>query len=415
MENPSLLTALAGAFLAGEQTADRVAERAARTLGFPWPWLKPLAARYLTLERPRRRDVVKLLRADPSLIRDRQKLRIVQWLHETPRMAARWKLPALETAGDLADWLRLLPADLDWFAGDKALGYRTPGPSPLNHYSYRTLTKSNGAIRLIEAPKTRLKRLQRRILTEVLDHIPSHPAAHGFVKGRSIQTFAAPHTVQRIVLRMDLRDFFPSFPRSRIQAFFQTAGYPEEVARLLGCLCTNATPHAVAPDPIFRRPHLPQGAPSSPALANICFYRMDRRLAGLAESAGAVYTRYADDVAFSGGDAFNRSADRFPIHVAAILSEEGFSVNHRKTRIMRQGVRQHLAGLVANQRLNVARPDFDILKAILTNCVREGPESQNRESHPAFRQHLEGRINFVRSVNPARGDRLRGMFDRIRW
>ena len=74
--------------------------------------------------------------------------------------------------------------------------------------------------------------------------------------------------------------------------------------------------------------------------------------------------------------------------------EEGFTVHHRKTRIMRQGVRQHLAGLVANQRVNVIRADFDRLKATLTNCVRSGPESQNREAHPDFRAHLEGRVGL---------------------
>jgi hypothetical protein len=82
------------------------------------------------------------------------------------------------------------------------------------------------------------------------------------------------------------------------------------------------------------------------------------------------------------------------------LHEEGFAVHHRKTRIMRQGVRQYLAGLVANQRLNVIRTDFDRLKATLTNCVRRGAKSQNREAHPNFRLHLEGRVRFVETINP---------------
>jgi len=90
-------------------------------------------------------------------------------------------------------------------------------------------------------------------------------------------------------------------------------------------------------------------------------------------------------------------------------------VNHRKTRIMRQSVRQHLASLVTNQRANVVRADFDRLKAILTNCIRLGPESQNREAHPRFRLHLEGRVGFVESINPARGQQLRALFDRITW
>jgi hypothetical protein len=142
---------------------------------------------------------------------------------------------------------------------------------------------------------------------------------------------------------------------------------------------------------------------------------MDCRLDGLARSVGAQYTRYVDDLAFSGGNLLEGRAIKFSTHVAAIVHEEGFSVNHRKTRIMRQGVRQYLAGLVANQHPNVIRRDVDILKAILTNCIRFGPESQNRNSHPHFRLHLEGRISFVQSINPTKGTRLRALFNQIRW
>ena len=111
---------------------------------------------------------------------------------------------------------------------------------------------------------------------------------------------------------------------------------------------------------LYAWPHLPQGAPTSPALANICAYRIDCRLTGLAEASGAVYTRYADDLAFSGGEDFERSAERFAIRAAAILLEEGFQVHHRKTRIMRQGVRQYLAGVVINEHVNVIRRDYDL-------------------------------------------------------
>jgi hypothetical protein len=231
------------------------------------------------------------------------------------------------------------------------------------------------------------------------------------------------------MLRMDLRDFFPSISGPRVQAVFRTAGYPDAVADLLGGICTNAAPGRMwkslgkGLDPlqmaeartlyVFR--HLPQGAPTSPALANLCAYRVDCRLSGLAEAAGATYTRYADDLAFSGGAEFERCVDRFAPRAAAILMEEGFTVQHRKTRIMRQGVRQYLAGLVTNEKLNVVRADFDTLKAILTNCVRHGAESQNREGHPAFRQHLDGRVGFVEMVNPAKGARLRRIFEKIEW
>ena len=140
-------------------------------------------------------------------------------------------------------------------------------------------------------------------------------------------------------------------------------------------------------------------------------------MAGLAKAAGSAtyHARYADDLAFSGGEEFERCVERFSIHVAVILQEEGFQVNHRKTRIMRRGVRQHLAGLVVNERVNIQRRDFDALKAVLTNCVRLGPESQNREGHPSYRAHLEGRVAFVESIHPGKGMRLRAILDPIVW
>ena len=166
---------------------------------------------------------------------------------------------------------------------------------------------------------------------------------------------------------------------------------------------------------MYTHPHLPQGAPTSPALANRIAYRMDCRLRGLAESCRGVYTRYADDLAFSGGPDFARSIQRFATHVAAIVQEEGFAVYFRKTRAMRQGSRQQLAGLVANAGVNIPREHFDALKAVLTNCVRMGPESQNRSGLAQFKEHLAGRVAFVESVNPGKGERLREIFLRIGW
>ncbi len=420
---------LAGAFLAGEPHTEEVIARARELLGARPRWLGRLARRYVSEwnagTRPRRRDVAEILRRDEDvrLAWRKRKLKIERWVLEPQRMqpveAARgWELPPIESAGALAAWLGLTDGELGWFADLKGLGYRYDHPV-FQHYRYRVLRKQSGSVRIIEAPKQRMKALQRKILAEILDRIPPHPAVHGFRAGRSIHTFVAPHVARRAVLRMDVRDFFPNFSRARVQAFFRTAGYPETVADLLGGICTNRVPRAVCPDfetrALYSFPHLPQGAPTSPALANLCSYRIDCRLAGLAKSAGAVYTRYADDLAFSGDADFDRGAERFASHVAAILDDEGFAVHHRKTRIMRPGVRQHLAGLVTNQHPNVFRRDFDLLKATLTNCVRFGPESQNRAAHPAFRAHLEGHVAFVESTNPARGRRLRTILERIQW
>jgi len=441
MPDPSLVRMLAKCFLAGEPAVEQIVARGSHTLGKRWRWLRPLAQRYVKTvtdrTRPRQREVVQFLLHDRGFQRAWSKysheLSVEQWLSEPQRMqpvgaAGAWDVPTIESVGALAGWLGVKAGELEWFADLKGLGYRKSS-ARLSHYHYRILAKANGDVRLIEAPKLRLKELQRQILTGILERVPPHPAAHGFVKGRSIKTFVAPHVGQRVVLRMDLQDFFPSFRAARVQTFFRTLGYPESVADLLGGICTNATPRQVwkklaldfdlsrvhdARD-LYSRPHLPQGVPTSPALANLCTYRMDCRLAGLAKSVGAEYTRYADDLAFSGSEALERRIERFSTHVAAILIEEGFTVHHRKTRIMRRGVRQHLAGLVANQHINVIRRDFDRLKAILTNCVRLGPESQTQDARSHFRLHLYGRVAFVEMINPGRGARLRRILEQIRW
>ena len=439
--NSLMMNALARSLLAGELAVEGIVARMSATLGREWRWLKPLAQRYVVWNagrvRPRRDEVVQFLLHDRGFqsawARLSKELKVASFLtqgQEMQRVAAAegWNLPAICSVGALADWLHLSEAELEWFADLKGLGSRRCD-SKLRHYHYRLLAKDGGSVRLIEAPKERLKEIQRRILWWILDFIPVHAAAHGFCEGRSIRTFVAPHVGQRVVLRMDLQDFFPSFAGARIQAFFRMAGYPEMVADRLGGLSTTGTPGSLWKElgrgidgnvlhearALYARPHLPQGAPTSPALANLCSYRMDCRLSGLALSVGASYTRYADDLAFSGDAVFARQVRGVAAEIAAIAMDEGFAVNHRKTRVMGQGVRQSLAGLVTNERVNVARDEYDLLKAILHNCVRFGPESQNREGLTSFRMHLLGRVGFVESIHPARGERLRSIFERIVW
>jgi hypothetical protein len=445
MRGPAFYEALTRSILAGDAAPEAIVARLNQTLGHNWRWIKPLVRRYLKAfganTRPRGNAVVRFLKDDIGIIRAlnlyRRQIRIAHWISEPNRMqpvhAGRtWCAPAIESIGALAEWLRITPGELAWFA-DLRRNMARLGQGGyagrLSHYHYRILAKEGGAIRLIEAPKERLKQIQKQILKEILEKIPVHPAVHGFRRGCSIKTFAAPHVGQRVVLRMDLRDFFPSISGPRVQAMFRTVGYPEPVANFLGGLCTNAAPRALwlekgkSLDPLrmadarqlYAWPHLPQGTPAAPALANICAYRMDCRLTGLAEVCGAVYTRYADDLAFSGDENFERGVERFAIHATAILLDEGFTVHHRKTRVMRQGVRQYLTGVVTNRRLNIPRSDYDRLKAILTNCIHHGPESQNREAHADFRSHLTGRVSFVEMINAKRGAKLRNLLDKVQW
>jgi RNA-directed DNA polymerase len=436
--NPVVAEILAGAILAGEAEVEAICARVTQTLGREWRWVRPLVQRYLAAyanqTRPRRSAVAKFIAQDKGFRRACKRhpgnIRIEHWVAGESQMqpvssAAGWGIPAIHTVDDLAASFHLSPAELAWFADLKTLGRRAANSPQLQHYHYRLFAKKSGAVRLIESPKDFLKKLQRQVLADILDRVPAHAAAHGFVKGRSIRTFAAPHAGQATLLRLDLKNFFPSIRRARVQSVFRTLGYPEPVADLLGGLCTNIAPRAVfravssealaEMRALYEQTHLPQGAPTSPALANICVYRMDCRFAGLARSSGGIYTRYADDLAFSGTGPFERGIERFAAHVAAIAQDEGFAINHRKTRIMRRGVRQHLAGLVVNETVNVPRAEFDRLKAILTNCIRNGPAAENRENIPHFRSHLQGRIAFVSMVQPGRGAKLRNLFDSIDW
>jgi hypothetical protein len=150
-------------------------------------------------------------------------------------------------------------------------------------------------------------------------------------------------------------------------------------------------------------------------LANLACYRLDGRLAALAKRLEANYSRYGDDLAFSGDRDFADRAPAFIKAVSRIAEESGFALNPRKQRIMRQGSRQQLLGQVVNQHVNVPRESYDRLKAILFNCARFGPASQNRKSLADFRAHLEGRISWVEHCNPHRGLRLRLLFEEIAW
>jgi hypothetical protein len=333
-----------------------------------------------------------------------------------------WPVPKVPTPGRLAEWLGLSVAELDWFADVR--GWNPVAPERLRHYTLRSLPRPSGSCRILEVPKRRLRTLQRRLLDGLLSHLPAHDVAHAYRPGRSVLTFAAPHAGRRLVLRLDLRDFFASVRASRVHALFRRVGYPRAVARLLTGLCTHSVPPGAWPAEVnadeatrrlFARRHLPQGAPTSPALANLCTWRLDTRLAALAASAGATFTRYADDLVFSGDRAFERSARRFHVRVLMIALDEGFEVRARKTLYLRRGVRQEVCGVVVNERPNVSREEYDRLKAILCNCVRHGPRSQNRGAVADFRAHLLGRVAWVEHVNPGRGVRLRRLWERIRW
>lgn len=346
-----------------------------------------------------------------------------------------YHLPVFHTPQELANWLGLRIGELAWLV-HRSTSDRRPADERWSHYVYRWVKKRSSILedgspntrpvttqwRLIEAPKRTLKTAQRKILTEILQQIPAHPAAHGFVRGKSIVSNARPHVGQAVVIKLDLQNFYANVTFSRVVAIFRSMGYCREAAIWLGRLTTSAAPWSLeVPDgdeelkSLYVRRHLPQGAPTSPALANLSAFGLDLRLAGLLKKFGGHYTRYADDLTLSGDDDF-RYAIRCVIPLTEqIVRSERFRLNHRKRKVIRRGHRQVVTGVVVNAKPNVARDEFDRLKAILHNCVKLGPTSQNRGNHADFTAHLRGRIAFVRQLNPARATKLQRLFDRIDW
>jgi hypothetical protein len=333
----------------------------------------------------------------------------------------RFGLPRLTTPQELADWLPLPIGRLAWLSGRF---YENGRPATLHdsHYHCHWIAKRSGGHRLIEAPKQMLRLVQDKILHEILEKAPVHHRAFGFVSGRSAKMNAAEHVGKYVVLKFDLENFYASVRYSRVVAIYRAMGFSRVVAIWLARLTTCAAPSSLAfpgqnPRSIlpYLSRHLPQGAPTSPALANLSAFSLDIRLSGLARSFHAQYSRYADDLTFSGSNRFAGSLRDFIPLVERIIRQERFKTNKGKRRVVRQSDRQIVTGVVVNQRMNIARDEYDRLKAILHNCLKTGPAAQNRENHPQFAAHLLGRIVYVGSLNAERGSRLRASFDAIDW
>ena len=180
------------------------------------------------------------------------------------RISVNWKMPSICTLGALSHWLDLSANELDWFSG--MMGEVDSG-SKLSHYHIISIAKKRGGTRILEAPKWRLKQIQRFILHGILDQIPAHPCSHGFQKNRSIITYVQPHVGKKLVIKFDLKDYFLTVDRARVRSLFHIAGYPPLVSRSLAGICTHAVriPYDHSSAQKYREPHLPQGAPSSPA------------------------------------------------------------------------------------------------------------------------------------------------------
>lgn len=336
--------------------------------------------------------------------------RLAQRVSDVARLVE-FELPELHTPEDVAAALEIDVRRLRWLCWHAAATTRP-------HYVAFEVPKRSGGMRLLAAPHDQLGRCQQWILRNILERVPAHDAAHGFVRGHSTVTNARPHVGQEVVVNADLKDFFPSITYPRVAGIFRSLGYSAAVASVLALLCTECPRRHVELDGrtwhVATGPRaLPQGASTSPALSNLAARRLDRRLAGLTDKLGWRYTRYADDLTFSTSAAAGAMAYLLA-SVRRIAAEEDFALNEAKTRVLRQSTSQRVTGVVVNRRLGVPRKLVRRVRAILHQAQQTGLAAQDRDGRADFTRWLEGTVAYIAMVNPQQGAPLREALARVK-
>ena len=255
-------------------------------------------------------------------------------------------------------------------------------------YNIRTISKKTGGNRTSEAPVDSLKMLQRQVLRTYLSGFTPAWVAHGFIKRRSPTTAARPHAHARVLVVVDILNFFPSVTvemlRERLPTLHPDLEKDPALCELILSICTLEG-------------RLPQGAPTSPALSNIIFKPLDEQLRRLAVRNGARYTRYADDCFFS--SRYNQALPSIIHPVTHLLAEAGFTVNRRKTRVLRGGARMVVAGVVINNGVSIGRKRLRSLRAALHNFEQRLSQGDQYQAEKKW-QHLRGLVAYYQSINP---------------
>lgn len=258
---------------------------------------------------------------------------------------------------------------------------------PVKHYRVFNIPKRKGGSREISAPYPALLECQQWINNNILAKIKPHSSAQGFIKNKSIINNAKPHLSQSCLLKVDIKDFFPTISFRRVMKIFQNLGYPQNISFYLSSLCClNGA--------------LPQGAATSPSLSNIVLRRLDKRLSGISKKSELNYTRYADDMTFSG----KQISGSFLKLIEKIINEEGFAVNNEKTRLSRGNGKKIVTGLsVHGDELTIPNPYKREIKQEVYYILKYGlfsHLSKKKIKDPFYIDSLLGKLAFWKWVEP---------------
>lgn len=297
-----------------------------------------------------------------------------------------------------------------------------------DNYKRFKLKKKRGGFRVIQTPKDELKYLQKWILVNVLNKKNSHEACKGFDPETSIKLNAEKHLNQEGILKIDLLRFYDSINEKRVFGLFKSLGYHTNLSVSLAKICT------IVPDDTFlssfkkSEQHLkqkisedglgvvPQGAPSSPKISNLIAIKLDNRLQKLADKHGLNYTRYADDLTFSGTI---ETLSRIKKVVYRIIKDENLYPNYSKTKILKRGNPFFVTGLsVHNNSVTVPKKKKLEIEHHLHHCIKNGVQhhlTTSKITNRNFKDWLLGNIAFVNGVEKELGEKYFKQFNEIQW
>lgn len=267
-------------------------------------------------------------------------------------------------------------------------------------YAHFDISKKSGKARYISAPDDRLKSLQRKIAISLSKIYRPRAPVHGFVLDRSVKTNAITHMRRRFLFNIDIKDFFPSIFESRVNGLLISIGIDIRVSSIVARICCN-------------NGCLPQGAPSSPIISNMVCFRLDKALMEFAKEHKLLYTRYADDISFSGfqppsavfeggrGIAGKVSVENVSKRLRDILLENGFEPNPDKIHYADKTSRRKVTGLKINEGINLDRNYIRNIRATLYKIERFGVAAAQAELSSRLGRacgigaHLRGKISWV--------------------
>ncbi|MFT4223416.1 retron St85 family RNA-directed DNA polymerase [Dysgonomonas sp.] len=257
------------------------------------------------------------------------------------------------------------------------------------HYSHFKLGKKSGGYRMISAPSTTLLNIQKIIHKRILLSVNLHPASMGFRQNISVAHNAKVHLGNKEMLKLDIADFFGSIKKDRIIKTFGKIGYPVNISQVLAELCTLED-------------NLPQGAATSPTLSNIIAYDMDIKLVSVAQKNNLKYTRYADDLTFSGEDI---PFELILSEISDIIKEEKFVIQRKKTRFLTEKKRKIVTGISVSsgEKLMIPKAKKRAVKKNVHYILTKGLGEHQRfigSTDPSYLKRLMGYLNFWLMVEP---------------